>query len=733
MNQPLRKSWASPVRAILVLAILALAACSRDPGKQKSAYLQSGAKYAKAGKYPEAVIQFLNAIEIDPRFAEAHYQLANVYLKLKAGQGAYRELATTVELDPGNTPAQLQLATLLIGAQKYAEAEKVAEKVIQADPRNARAHALLGEKHAMLTDWPRAIEEFQTAIELDPAQNENYAGLSFAYVSSGRVPEAEATLRRAAEVQPRSVDALLNLGRFYFQQHRLAEAETAMRAASEADPRSTLPSILLAKVYVEGGKLAEAERLCVQLKSRAPDDPAAYGALASFYEATGQREKAVTELRLLVDAKPKDTALKAQLTEALLDFGRNEEAARLIEELLNASPGDPSALVSKGRILIGQQKYAEAKAALDQAIQSDPRSAAAHYFLGVAESALGLSKLASASFAHTLQLSPGFADAAVALAGLDVRAGDYDNALRLANQALRQNPDSTLAYLVAAKVSIAKGNAAQAEAQLREALDRDPVFLPALEVMLDLDASQGKVKDSIERISAVVSRRPSDAKLHVLLGLAYFKQNDLDRSEASVNQAIAIDRKMADAYGLLAEISRARGALEQAADWYQVAIEKNPAKVEYHMALAGLYEQQGKWNEAKQAAERAHSLDPASPFIANNLAFLYLEHGGDVNVALSLAQQAKQKLPDSPVVSDTLGWLYYKLRLPESAVAQLSESVRKAPGNPTYHYHLGMAFIAAGRLSDGASSLRQALSTNPDFPYAASAKTTLRQMAKGAP
>jgi hypothetical protein len=36
-------------------------------------------------------------------------------------------------------------------------------------------------------------------------------------------------------------------------------------------------------------------------------------------------------------------------------------------------------------------------------------------------------------------------------------------------------------------------------------------------------------------------------------------------------------------------------------------------------------------------------------------AFLYLEHGGDVNAELSLAQSAKRKMPDSLVTADALG------------------------------------------------------------------------------
>jgi tetratricopeptide (TPR) repeat protein len=506
-----------------------------------------------------------------------------------------------------------------------------------------------------------------------------------------------------------------------------------MRQASEADPRATLPRILLANLYIDAGKMAEAERLCKDLTRRAPDDPDGYGALASFYETTGQKEKAAAELQVLTAAKPKDAAIKARLTDTLIDLNRIEEAARLNQELLKASPRDPRALSSRGRILITQAKYEEAKVSLEQAAQSDPQSAAVHYLLGVAESSLGNSDSARTLFARTLKLSPGMADAAVALADLDARNGDYDDAFRLADQALRKNPDSLLAYVVAAKVAMARGNASQAETQLRSALDRDPAFLPALGAMLDLRASQGRTQEVIQRISALVLQHPRNPRLYLLLGLGYLKQNELDRAEVSVKQAIAIDRKTPDAYGVLAEISRARGAWDQAISWYKAAIEENPKKVENHMALAGLYDKQGNWEDAKRATERAHSLDPASPFIANNLAYLYLEHGGDINVALSLAQQAKQKLPDSPIVSDTIGWAYYKLGSPEAAVAQLSESVRIAPGNPNYHYHLGMAYVAAGRFSNAARSLRQALSANPDFPYAASARTALHKMVNATP
>jgi Flp pilus assembly protein TadD len=112
------------------------------------------------------------------------------------------------------------------------------------------------------------------------------------------------------------------------------------------------------------------------------------------------------------------------------------------------------------------------------------------------------------------------------------------------------------------------------------------------------------------------------------------------------------------------------------------------------------------------------------------LASLYLDHGGDVNVAVSLAQIAKEKMPASPVTTDTLGWAYYKLGSTRAAVAQLTESAKKAPRNPEYQYHLGMAYLADNRLGLARQSLQAALTADPHFPDAASARAALDQASK---
>jgi tetratricopeptide (TPR) repeat protein len=103
------------LRTALVLGSLAvfLTGCSRDPNVRKQKYFESGQRYSAEGKYREAVIQYRNATEVDGTFAEAHYQLAQTYMKLQEWQHVYYELGRTIDLQPDNYKARTDLANLL--------------------------------------------------------------------------------------------------------------------------------------------------------------------------------------------------------------------------------------------------------------------------------------------------------------------------------------------------------------------------------------------------------------------------------------------------------------------------------------------------------------------------------------------------------------------------------------------------------------------------------------------
>jgi tetratricopeptide (TPR) repeat protein len=265
---------------------------------------------------------------------------------------------------------------------------------------------------------------------------------------------------------------------------------------------------------------------------------------------------------------------------------------------------------------------------------------------------------------------------------------------------------------------------------LESALHQDPTSLPALALLVKLYAQQGKNKDALQRISGLSAAHPDTAGLHLLMAVCYFDLKNLDQAEASAKRAIAIDPKMSGAYAMLANVDFARGSVERAKGELRTAMEMNPRSISNYLALESAYKREGNWEEAKKLCERAHQMDSGSPQVAMELAFLYLEHGGDVNMALSLAPMVKKKIPGFPPASDLLGWAYYKLGSANSAIPQLEECVRKVPDQSVYQYHLGMAYMAAGRAKPAEQSLRRALQIDPTLAYAPSAKAALDQLSK---
>src|SRR4030095_6605446 len=89
-------------------------------------------------------------------------------------------------------------------------------------------------------------------------------------------------------------------------------------------------------------------------------------------------------------------------------------------------------------------------------------------------------------------------------------------------------------------------------------------------------------------------------------------------------------------------------------------LKADPKNLGAYTLVGTIHQLKGEIPKAQEAYERALALSPRFAPAANNLAYLYSEHGGDKDKALQLAQMAKEVAPEEPVIPDTLGWILYK-------------------------------------------------------------------------
>ena len=101
---------------ILFMIILFISGCS-NPEKSKVEHFNKGMEYVKKQDWKSAIIELQNAIKIDPKYAEARYQLGLAYSKNGEPNKAVKELIRATDLNPKNSDAQLILARVFSTAK----------------------------------------------------------------------------------------------------------------------------------------------------------------------------------------------------------------------------------------------------------------------------------------------------------------------------------------------------------------------------------------------------------------------------------------------------------------------------------------------------------------------------------------------------------------------------------------------------------------------------------------
>lgn len=726
---------------------LLLSSCSRDPEARKQKYLASGKRYFAQQKYREAAIQFANALQVDSRFADAHYELAQVYMKTSAWGAAYQELQRTIDLQPGNNQARIDLGNLLLAGNMAANAREQAAAVLSKDANNPDAHALMANVDAAAADLDGAVHEINIALGLQPNRAPLYVNLAMFQARQGDFLNAETNIKKAIELEP-TAPMVAVLADFYAQQNRPADAEQQYRRAIQLQPKVLDYRARLARFYMAQQRNADAERVLQQAKEDL-SDPQVYRVLGEYYLATGAVDKGLSEFNALMSKYPKDMGLKKVYVELLLEKGRTEEAAKRNDEILKANPSDTEGLIFKAVLLMRAQKPADAIQILERVVKSTPENALAHYQLGVAADQMGDTSRAEQEWKQATTLKPDLLQAQKALAQVAASTADYDLLATSADQLVRLQPSAPdgyvlralaesnhrqfsqveadlqkamdvapsnpLGFVKTAEWRLQQGRAADAEKLVEKALQLDPSNIEGSQALAaTLAAEKQPASKIIARLQAQIARAPNAAGLYGVLGQVQARNNDLSGAAASLQKALELNHNDSAAFFLLGQVQTAEGNLDKTIATWQQWVDRNPTDPFATLMLGSVLEQKGNWQQAQQLYQKALQLSPDYPIAANNLAYLLLEHGGNADVALSLAQTARRGMPDSPNSADTLAWAYYKKGLTSMAADLLEYAQKAAPQSATIQMHLGMVYAQENQPAKARQHLQKALQLKPN-------------------
>ncbi|HEX4785298.1 MAG TPA: tetratricopeptide repeat protein [Candidatus Sulfotelmatobacter sp.] len=750
-------------------------ACSRDPNVRKQKYLDSGEKYFAEGKYREASIQYLNAIQIDPRFAQAHYDLSQAYLKEGDGQRAFQELLRTVDLAPDNYRAHTDLANLLDTVRNpdgtapedtLKQARTHLDIIREKQPNAPETHEAWANYDAAQNQFPAAIQEMDQAVAADPNRSQSYLLLALFQLRVNRPDLAEQNFKKAIEVDPKAMNAQLALGSFYQTRNRLPEAEQQYKNAINAAPKNPAPRAAYVRLLMQEGKKDEIESFLRQTKKDLPNNQEGYRMLGDYYFASGDLDKATAEYTSLYSEHPRDLQVKKNYIQLLILKNRLDEATKLDDEILKANPKDADALIFEGQLQLRHNDPGAAINSLQSALRNDADNAVAHYQLGNAFAMQNNDNRAESEWHEAVRIRPDLTDAQRSLAGLAMRRGDIEGLLRTAQliinaqpnspdgfllkgmadlsrqkyadaqedaqQAAQRAPQSPAPLVQLGNIQLAQKHYPEAEKFYQQALNVDPSSTEGLSGLMNTYFIEKQTDKAIAAANAQIAKSPNHSNFYDLLGTALFNgKKDLPGAEAALRKAIQIDKSNVDALEKLGKVQVQAGSADQALALYQQSIKDNPREVTFYILSGELYEAKKDWDQAKSMYQQALTIAPDHPLASNNLAYVMLEQGGNVDVAMNMAQTARRGMPDSPNAADTLGWAYYQKGIYQSAIGQFQEALklgekRGEPDDAAVHYHLGMAYEKTNQTGLARQQLEKAIKLSPSNEDARKALSDLR-------
>jgi tetratricopeptide (TPR) repeat protein len=729
----------------LGLSVIAAASCSRDVEQAKREFVERGDRYMSDKNYDAAIIEYRNAVQQDPRFGDAYRKLATAYSNRGDGIEALGAAVQAAELLPDNEDAQLEAGAFLLFSGQFEKARTHAQKILAKNTKNIRARVLLGNATAGLKDTDAAIREFEDAIRLDPQQSEIYAGLAVLKASAGEREEAEKIFKQAIELDPKASNSRLALARFYWSTERLADTEKTLLDAHKTLPGNSQVNLTLA-FFLQATKRAKEAEPYFRAAVAADSDPRVRLLLADYLIGQNRLDDAAGQLEPLAADRQVGRTATTRLAMIAQARGRGDEAIRMIDGALAQQPNDPRTLAAKSELLRQQNQLGEAAKVADQAVTANPRSAEAQLAKARVLRAQGSFDKAEAALKQALQLNPRAGAPRVELARLRVRTGAAD-AVAAATDAAEANPSSVEAKIILVRALLQRRELAKAQATLDEvmrtspdvaavhtqmgvlsamrndvagarqaftrALELDPGQFEAIAGLTSVDLAAGRKQEALARIDALTARVPKNVNALIVGAQAHAAASSFTRAEQLARAAIDVDPSSIAGYSLLGRIFLAQKRLDAARDQFQRLADTQERPVGPLTVVGTIDMMQNRTADAQRVFERVMKIDPEAGVAANNLAWLYLEHGGSVDIALNLAMVATAQLPNAPEVQDTLGWAYFKKGRLVEAIRALRRAAELEPKNATTVYHLALAHEKNGDRREARDAMTRYLEIDP--------------------
>jgi tetratricopeptide (TPR) repeat protein len=610
------------------------------------------------------------------------------YLALvqKDVKAAIQNFEAANQVKPDQPELVLSLVQALFADKQNDAAETYAKHLIEKQKTYGPMYDAL-YYYYVRNNHPELGEELlKKKVDNNPAQGPYLLQLAMHYYMTKRQPEMAATLARLTSNPKTYPEGHLEAGDFYLRIRDLDDALKQYDLGQKEDGKNKRTyQKRMVEVLGTEGKHDEATKIVDALLKQDPKDSDVIAMHATLLLQTGDRRQiktVISELQPLVAKTPKNATLHYNLGRAYMSPGdsQNLDQARIhFQEAIKLEPRYTPAKLALGELQLAHGENSPAVQTADEILQADPTNLPARLMRTNALMRLGEWQKAREEVATELKMFPKSNDVVFQLGQLEFTEKNYKQAEAAFQALLQANDPRGLPGIMESKVAQSQWDQAIqiAQNQLKQAPDRADYRLSLAKIYF----RAGRYGEAASQYQMLIDKNPKIADLYVRLGESKGNGNDLNGAIEAFRKAKEIDPANYLPVLELALLYNRTGRDEEARKTYEEVIKLQPDNVEALNNLAYIKADNGvDLDQALAYAQRAQQKRPNDPNVIDTLALIYI-HKNLTDDSLRMLRDLVSKTPNNATFHLHLALaLYQKGDRPE-AKKELETALRNKPND----------------------------------------------------
>jgi putative PEP-CTERM system TPR-repeat lipoprotein len=648
-----------------------------EGGRSAAEHIEKASDFSATGDFRSAVVELKNALQAEPENVDARWQLGQIYVRVREGASAVKELERARDLGLRSPELSIALIEARILNREFDKALS-SLAIFKGSQGDTAALILSGEAQLGIKDYEGAQRAFQAALKAGPGNLKAQRGLARVALAQRDFNEAERQLALALQSPSEELEAWALMGQLELMRGDFEAALKAYQFADSVSAMSPAIRIGIVRALLGLGRATDADEHLTVLHTASPNHP-----LINYYRAVSARI-----------------------------HGHTEEAEEALREVLRVHPGHIQTLLLMGTIKLGQGELRQAEEALAKFVGAAPKHLPGRKMLASVYLELGQPSDAVTTLEPALEMAGDDAQLLGMLGSAYLRNQVYQKGTELLERAVELDPTAVNIRTQLAYSHLVTGSPDKAVAELKDALGTKPGFKRANLLLIFAHLQNKKWDDAAAAAADLAARQPDDPVPLNLLGSALAGKGDEAGAKSQFERALALKADFYSASLNLAALEERAGDHTAAAERYAKILEEMPGQEQAAMALARLVEQRGDQDETDRLLQLARTNNKQSLGPRVILGNRYLRQGR-LEEAQRVTDEAERIAPNNPDVRLAMARLHAARGQSVGARAIFEELVKVAPDNTTLRFELARVELRARNFSVGKHVLENLLVQDP--------------------